>query len=115
MNKYVHQNKTPSIHLKEGKNIILQITYGENFPSTNLKRPISYIRIGVPSHIWKGHTTKFQYTMKITIIKIKLQGKLQETETYIPDYSSSIIPSTHSNSRVERMNIQNIGLPRIQQ
>jgi hypothetical protein len=26
-------------------------TYGENFPSTNLKCPVSYICTGFPSHI----------------------------------------------------------------
>jgi len=39
---------------KPFKTIVLD-TYGENFPSTNLKRPISYVRIGMPSHIWKNN------------------------------------------------------------
>lgn len=49
--------KTTQKQTKQKKNpfktIILWDTYGENFPSTNLKRPISYVRIGMPSHICK--------------------------------------------------------------
>lgn len=36
-------------------------TYGENFPSTNLKWEISYIRIGVPSQILKKYRIQKQW------------------------------------------------------
>lgn len=46
------RNKTANIENID--DLILDVssdTYCENFPSTNLNRPISYTLIGIPSHI----------------------------------------------------------------
>ena len=66
--------------------------------------------MGVPSQIWKHNipTNNKHFENNISASRTKNQ------ETYIPHNSSPIIPSTHSYPGIERMNIQNIWLPRIQ-
>jgi len=104
------KNKT---NIKPFKAIIVD-TYGENFPSTNLNRPISYVRIGMPSHIWRSNKPERHKLICIAKNIHTLRFKNSTKEAYIPNNGSSIIASTHSYSRVERVNIQNIRLPTIE-
>lgn len=94
------------------KDLILHVpsvTYCENFPSTNLNRPISYTLIGIPSHIYE----KISKEVSDATNKNKdysLPGK--KNETHIPDYCFPIIAGAHSYPWIERVDIQDIGLPK---